>query len=280
MWGRSDVRIRSIKPEFWKSDDTTSLKDWNDRLLFIGLWSYVDDNGVGRDNERLITAELFGLEDDPREASTRVRRGLERIAKQGLITRYSDAEGRRFLHVTNWHHQKIDRPSAPRYPLPTSENALFDEPSTNTQRALDEDSLRARKDQGSGNKGTEDQGAREQPTRAHRIPDTFHLSDSMRVWAKEHAPLLNIERHTDNFIDHWRSTNRNAAKTDWLATWRKWMRSEQDKAEIAQRGGSGPPNRNQQSRPSTTNARVNEAAAAGARLMAALESQPSLEITA
>ena len=41
------MRIRSIKPEFWTSDDITALAV-DDRLLFIGLWSYVDDNGVGR----------------------------------------------------------------------------------------------------------------------------------------------------------------------------------------------------------------------------------------
>src|SRR5664279_2440388 len=113
------MRIRSIKPDFWKSDDTASLKDWNDRLVFIGLWSYVDDNGVGRDNERLIAAELFGLEDDPRETASRVRRALERLQTRGMIVRYEDENGRRFVHVTNWHHQKIDRPSAARYPLPT-----------------------------------------------------------------------------------------------------------------------------------------------------------------
>ncbi len=35
------VRIRSIKPEFWRSDDIDALSVF-ERLLFIGLWSYVD----------------------------------------------------------------------------------------------------------------------------------------------------------------------------------------------------------------------------------------------
>jgi hypothetical protein len=29
------MRIRSIKPEFWRSDDIARLS-WDDRLLFIG----------------------------------------------------------------------------------------------------------------------------------------------------------------------------------------------------------------------------------------------------
>ncbi len=54
------MRIRTIKPEFWTSEDVASM-DWETRLVFLGLWSYVDDNGVGRDNEKLIVADLFPL---------------------------------------------------------------------------------------------------------------------------------------------------------------------------------------------------------------------------
>ena len=54
------MRIRSIRPEFWTSEDITSLS-WEQRLIYIGLWSYVDDNGVGRDNPKLIAADLFPL---------------------------------------------------------------------------------------------------------------------------------------------------------------------------------------------------------------------------
>lgn len=42
------MRIRNIKPEFWRSQDITAL-DKSARLTFIGLWNYVDDNGVGLD---------------------------------------------------------------------------------------------------------------------------------------------------------------------------------------------------------------------------------------
>jgi hypothetical protein len=72
------MRIRSIKPEFWTSEDIAAL-DWDARLIFIGLWSYVDDNGVGRDVEKLILADLFPLEDDPRDTLARLSRGPERL---------------------------------------------------------------------------------------------------------------------------------------------------------------------------------------------------------
>jgi hypothetical protein len=75
------MRIRSIRPEFWTSEDVAAM-DWNTRLVFIGLWSYVDDNGVGRDTERLITAALFPLDADLQEPSR-----TSRTTVRSLVTR-------------------------------------------------------------------------------------------------------------------------------------------------------------------------------------------------
>jgi hypothetical protein len=122
------VRIRSIRPEFWTSEDIARL-DWHDRLIFIGLWSYVDDNGVGRDVEPLITAALFPLDDSFSEASLRVHGALKRLHAGGQISRY-EVDGKPFLHVSTFStHQKINRPSGDRYPLPTCGNARLTEPS-------------------------------------------------------------------------------------------------------------------------------------------------------
>jgi hypothetical protein len=117
------MRIRTVKPEFWTSEDIAAL-DWDARLIFIGLWSYVDDNGVGRDVEKLIAADLFPLEDDPRETLARLARGLRALVAGGQITRY-EVDGKRYLYVNAWNHQKIDHPSKGGcYPLPTCENAV------------------------------------------------------------------------------------------------------------------------------------------------------------
>lgn len=128
------MRIRSIKPEFWRSEDIAALPI-PDRLLFIGLWSYVDDNGVGPDRESLIAADLFAddLSRDPRDTLARISEGLRRLSDSGLITRYT-VENRRYIAVTTWgQHQRIDKPNKPRYPLPTSENAEFATPSRHSR---------------------------------------------------------------------------------------------------------------------------------------------------
>ena len=121
------MRIRSYKPEFWSSEDVARL-DWHTRLLFLGLWSYVDDNGVGRDNERLIMADIFPLEDDIPETLARVSGGLRKLAEGNLIMRYQGGDGKNYLCVTGWRHQRIDHPNQPRYPLPpgvTSEDMTY-----------------------------------------------------------------------------------------------------------------------------------------------------------
>lgn len=146
------MRIRSIKPEFWSSEDIGDLP-WDVRLLFIGLWSYVADSGVGRDNPKLILADLFPLEDDPRETLATVSRGLATLSDAGLITRYRVGT-KRFLHIANWAaHQKIDKPTRSPFPPPTCEDAVFGEPS----REARESSPPGAREQGT--KGSREQGS-------------------------------------------------------------------------------------------------------------------------
>ena len=156
------MRIRSIKPEFWRSDDVTAL-DWPTRLLFIGMWSYVDDSGVGIDDERRITADLFGLEENPVEIRRIVRDGLATLSRRSLITRFTNA-GRAYLAITKWsEHQKIDKPGRKRYPDP-------DEPGSLVNKGLEEqgapmersprESVATSSRLEQGNRGTGEQGNR------------------------------------------------------------------------------------------------------------------------
>lgn len=156
------MRIRSIKPDFWRSDDITAL-DWETRLLFVGLWSYVDDNGVGRDKLADIAADLFAgdLEADSSETFARVSRGLQKLSEANskpseppLITRYS-VDGKHYLHISKWRdHQRIDKPNRERYPLPTCENAEIRETVATPSREPRETPAPGTGEQ--GNRGTGD----------------------------------------------------------------------------------------------------------------------------
>ena len=116
------MRIRSIKPEFWRSRDIDVLPI-EDRLLFIGLWSYVDDEGRGIDDVALIGADLFARDLSGNAPGTfeRIAGGLSRLFQGGQITRYT-VDGRDYLAVSAWkRHQRIDKPQISKFPPPDQE---------------------------------------------------------------------------------------------------------------------------------------------------------------
>lgn len=64
-------------------------------------------------------------------------------------------------------------------------------------------------------------------TKSSRIPSDFAVTEEMRVWASSNAPGMDIDRVTEGFIDYWNSVpGQKALKTDWVATWRNWIRRE------------------------------------------------------
>lgn len=154
------ARIRSIKPEFFTSETIAALP-LSARLTFIGLWTYVDDNGVGLDNELLITAAIWPLERDNLETLARTREDLASLSRKDLVSRYRDSR-KSYLFVTAWdEHQKVDHPRKPRYPRPCevpyiNASTSEDEP---VDQILSIDSRQTREsvapDQGSGSR---DQG--------------------------------------------------------------------------------------------------------------------------
>ena len=112
-------RIRTIKPTFFRSLTIADLPVPT-RLTFVGLWTYVDDDGRGVDDARLIKAELWPLDDG--YAVKKVEADLVRIEKANLIERYV-VDGKRYLRVRSWiEHQHINRPSPSPFPRSPEES--------------------------------------------------------------------------------------------------------------------------------------------------------------
>lgn len=152
------ARIRTIKPDFFKSETLEDLSDF-EKLLFIGLWTYADDEGRGAENARLIRAELFPLRDDL--TTEMITDALEHLATVGVITRY-EVHNKRFFFVAGWdEHQRINRPKKSVLPGPENGTVLptqtaFTDASVIDPVIVTDDSLRERKgkEQGTG-KGKE-----------------------------------------------------------------------------------------------------------------------------
>jgi hypothetical protein len=113
------VRIRSTKPEFWRSKTIAQL-DWSTRLVLKGLESYVDDNGVGKDDLALIAADVFprDLSSSPIETLRQLTEAIHVIAEAGLIARY-EVNGEALIYIDRWKEQQyIQHPKAGRFRRP------------------------------------------------------------------------------------------------------------------------------------------------------------------
>jgi hypothetical protein len=181
------ARIRSIKPETFTSEDVNSLT-LPARWTFVGLWCYVDDEGRGRADARLVKASVWPIDDAVTAADVLLH--LDEMEKRSMICRYR-VDDLTYLHVVEFPiHQRINRPTPSRHPEcyrnphgglmddsmringslieDTSENSLSAgqaqvmTDSMRTHGVNIEDSLRARKEQGTGNReqGTGKRSAR------------------------------------------------------------------------------------------------------------------------
>jgi hypothetical protein len=181
-------RIRSIKPSFFASEDVAELP-YRARLTWVGLWTHCDDKGRCKDNTKLIKAALWALDD----VSLRdVEEDLAVLAEYGRITRY-EVDGKRYLQVTNWNHQRIDKPTP----------SVIPSPAENAPRTLHEQLRIDPVRKGGEGKGGDARGA-VPPSRcldAHRS----HRRPPVRIlWRCTTSPRR-MEARTDQPADHFRA---------------------------------------------------------------------------
>lgn len=151
------ARIRTIKPEFWTSEQITECSP-SARLLFIGLWNFCDDSGIHPANSKRLLMEVFPAGDFTR---IEVDGFIGELIQHGLLTQYS-VEDTQYWIVTGFtKHQKIDQPTH-RFPHPDGvipanarrlNSANKGSNSSNNRRALGEHSPPEGKGkEGKGNK--------------------------------------------------------------------------------------------------------------------------------
>ena len=106
------ARIRTIKPEFTQSESIGKLSR-DARLLYVQLWTIVDDAGRARAASRMLASTLYPYDDDARDS---IEGWLLELEHGNHIRRY-EVDGSVFLEVVKWlDHQKIDKPSKSRLP--------------------------------------------------------------------------------------------------------------------------------------------------------------------
>ena len=218
------MRIRSTKPEFWKSRRIASV-DWDARLVLKGLESYVDDNGVGVDDIELIVTDVFPRDmfANPRETVARVSEAIRSLHRAGLVHRY-EANGDHLLYISFWEEvQRIDKPGKGRNPRP---DGTFDYKESEIRESVASPPETLAPGTGEqGNRGTGEQGnsarsargARKAP--AKRLPEDWAPTDAHRKKAAELGVDLGLE--ADRFRLHAEANDRRAVR--WDAAFSMWL---------------------------------------------------------
>jgi len=129
-------RIRTIKPEFWTSEQLIACSPIA-RLLFIGLWNFCDDNGVHPASYIRLKAEVFPANNF---SISEIQQWINELINNELIREYM-IDAKAYWIVTGWKkHQRIDKPTY-RHPLPQSDLKKIEANSTITRGELPEQSL-------------------------------------------------------------------------------------------------------------------------------------------
>lgn len=207
------MRIRSIKPEFWRSQAVANLPR-DIRLLWIGLWSYVDDNGVGVDDYRQIAADLFALDDDPHEAREFVRDGLATLSRGFRITRYV-SDGRPLLYVNGWgEHQRVDKPHKERFPEPTDEDKRLSRRNDGAAIGIATPSRESRETLAPGTGEQGNRGTGEERTSEADAPDTPSTRPDVDRLCERMLERLHDNGVKANITNAWRDDARRLLDRD------------------------------------------------------------------
>jgi len=168
------ARIRSIKPEFWTDEKIVEL-DFEERLLFIGLWNFADDQGFLDYSPKRIKMQVFPGD------NVDVVEGLKKLHEAELIEAFDGPKGV-VLWITHWKkHQRVSNPAQPRFQgSDLQKRASIDDSSGGLVTPLESSRVLGKGREGSGREGNSSSGI------ADALPDTErpdverlcqHLSD-------------------------------------------------------------------------------------------------------
>lgn len=217
------ARIRTIKPEFTQSESIGRLSR-DARLLFIQIWTIVDDSGRTRASSRGLASALYPFDDDARDL---IDGWLSELIREKLITRYV-VDGSTYLEVNNWRkHQKIDRPTPSRLPGFDEASRVLDEPSTSPRHVPDAYLGPSTLDHGPRTLERASRKKSRAPT-AQRWPSDAIVPENWieaghAARARHSLPKINLAAEAEAFANYWASkSGASAAKLDWKKTWTNW----------------------------------------------------------
>lgn len=254
------ARSRNIKPSIMDNEDLAEF-DPLIRLLFVYLWMLADREGRLEDRPKRIAAKAL-----PFDRSADVEQMLTDLAQAGFIQRY-EAKGCKVIQIVSFLKHQTPHGTEKDSVLPddsglytvhkrgkhgyaTGEFTKVSSLETISQQS--DDSVLTVKEHPDSlihrftdslipptDVGEVAQSAPARSTKGARLPVDWFLPKAWGEWALAEFPSWTADAvriEAEKFKDHWLSeSGAKARKVDWLATWRKWCRSD-----IAQRAHAPP----------------------------------------
>ena len=222
------MRIRTIRPEFYQSESVGSMT-WKARLVFINLWSYVEDNGVNLDNPRLFRGQCMPYDDSVLDD---IEDAFAELEQCGSIIRY-ERDGKRLLFVPGFEKwQNIQRPGTCHYLPPDGWDKRGCKIIPDDSGQLQEHSCESPDDSGqlhycsrsrsssrSGKKEEENKFSSSKEITADCYHDSIECAVTDRTIASEYANL-DVTDAWNTFASRHYGENRTIA--DWTRLWKGW----------------------------------------------------------
>lgn len=214
------ARIRQIKPVFFLDEDLANCC-LEARLLYIGLWTIADREGILENRPARIKAQIFPYDD--KITRDKIQKWLEELSAGRFIIPYS-VDGKSLLWIRTFtQHQHCHSKEQPsQLPQPTEDikkpgaspvqvrEMHHTSPSTSTSTY--------------GIRHT-DSGYRSKYRKTQKTgtPDEFDISQNLREWAEKKEIDIDLKLETEKFLDYHRAKGNSFA--NWDAAWKNWMRN-------------------------------------------------------
>ena len=205
------ARIRTIKPEFFTSEDIVEL-DPLARLLYIALWCEADKEGRLQWKPKTFKMRYFPGDSCDIDAL------CDALVTRRLVCLYGD--GLAYIPSFKDHQHINPRETDSKLPDP-DEYVSRDSDASVTREARDSDAQGGREGKGR-ERNTRQSATRQKPETT--IPDDFEISDSVREWASQHGHDR-LDQHLACFVDackakgykyrDWDAAFRNAVAKNW-----------------------------------------------------------------
>ena len=210
------ARIRTVKPDFFTSEDIVGLS-FPARLLYVALWCEADREG------RLVwRPPTFKLRYFPGD-KVNIETLAQELVLRDLVVLYGD--GLAYI-PTFLAHQVInprEKPSSLPIPSTSVDPGLHASARVSDASNPDLHAQIGREGKGRERKGKE--GV--ERSRGSRLLPDWQPSEILKAWASKERPDLNVDTTVRKFVDHWSSVpGGKGLKLDWDATFRNWVRGE------------------------------------------------------